>query len=77
LPLLGLFVKNHTLLLLGDFMKLRIALEEKMYDKRIRDRLLAEGKISKEDIKKYLDKLSDDTNGSTTVDAVEEKESIQ
>ena len=55
-------------------MKLRIALDEKMLDKRIRDRLLAEGKITKEDIKKYLDKLPDDASHSTTVDAEENQD---
>jgi hypothetical protein len=36
-------------------MKLRLAREEKLMDARLRDRLLAEGQISKEDVKKYLD----------------------
>jgi len=42
-------------------MKLRLALEEKLMDVRVRDRLLAEGKITKEDVKKYLDTLNDET----------------
>lgn len=39
-------------------MKLRLALEDKMMDVRLRDRLLADGKISKADIDKYIDGLS-------------------
>lgn len=43
-------------------MKLRLALEEKLLDVRLRDRLLAEGKITKEDVQKYLETLPDDTS---------------
>ena len=57
-------------------MKLRLALEEKLLDVRVRDRLLAEGKISKEDLKKYLDGLSDETKNSVPLDQ-EEKGTIQ
>jgi polyhydroxyalkanoate synthesis regulator phasin len=46
-------------------MKLRLALEEKLMDVRVRDRLVAEGKISKEELKKYMDTLNDD--GKTAV----------
>jgi polyhydroxyalkanoate synthesis regulator phasin len=54
-------------------MKLRLALEEKLMDARLRDRLLAEGKISKEDVKKYLDSLSDETKNSVPLDHEEPK----
>jgi hypothetical protein len=49
-------------------MKLRLALEEKLLDLRVRDRLLAENKISKEDVKKYLDNLADDNKNSVPLD---------
>jgi hypothetical protein len=57
-------------------MKLRLALEEKLLDVRVRDRLLAENKISKEDLKKYLDNLSDDTKNAVPLDH-EESNQIQ
>jgi hypothetical protein len=50
-------------------MKLRIALEEKMLDVRLRDRLMAEGKVNKEEIKKYLEKLPDDADKAISLDA--------
>ncbi len=52
-------------------MKLRLALEEKLMDVRLRDRLLAEGKITKEELKKYLDSLSDDAKNSVSLDQEE------
>ena len=54
-------------------MKLRLALEEKLLDARLRDRLLAEGKISKDDIKKYLDSLPDDAKTAVPLDQEEAK----
>lgn len=54
-------------------MKLRIALEEKLMDVRVRDRLLAEGKITKEDVKKYLDSMSDETKNAVPLDHEEPK----
>ncbi|MGE3608547.1 MAG: hypothetical protein AB7I27_03075 [Bacteriovoracaceae bacterium] len=49
-------------------MKLRLALEEKLMDVRVRDRLLAEGKITKEDVKKYLDTLADEGKNAVPLD---------
>ena len=49
-------------------MKLRLALEEKKMDVRVRDRLVAEGKISKEELKKYTDALPDDTKTAVPLD---------
>ncbi len=40
-------------------MKLRLALEEKNYDIRLRDRLLAEGKLKQEDLKEFLENTED------------------
>lgn len=54
-------------------MKLRLALEEKLLDVRVRDRLLAEGKITKEDVKKYLDNLADETTNAVPLDNEEAK----
>jgi polyhydroxyalkanoate synthesis regulator phasin len=54
-------------------MKLRLALEEKLMDARLRDRLLAEGKISKEEVKKYLETLPDETKNAVPLDHEEVK----
>ncbi len=54
-------------------MKLRLALEEKLMDARLRDRLLAEGKISKEEVKKYVDSLPDDAKSAVPLDPEEAK----
>ncbi len=58
-------------------MKLRLALEEKLLDLRVRDRLLAENKISKEDVKKYLDTLADDNKNSVPLDQDEAAKNLQ
>lgn len=42
-------------------MKLRIALDEKLMDVRVRDRLLAEGKVTKKEIDDFLASLPDDS----------------
>lgn len=57
-------------------MKLRLALEEKLMDVRVRDRLVAEKKIPKDDLKKYLDSLPDDTKNAVPLDQ-EEARNIQ
>lgn len=41
-------------------MKLRLALEDKLMDSRIRDRLVAEGKISKKEVDAYLQNLAEE-----------------
>jgi len=50
-------------------MKLRQALEEKLLDVRLRDRLLAEGKITKEEIQKMLKGLSDDADKAVALES--------
>ena len=50
-------------------MKLRLALEEKLLDVRLRDRLLAEGKITKEDIQKMLKNLPDDADKAVALES--------
>lgn len=55
-------------------MRLSRALEEKLMDVRLRDKLLAEGKITKEEVKKFLDSMGDETKNSTYTDEVQEEE---
>jgi hypothetical protein len=52
-------------------MKLRLALEEKLMDVRVRDRLIAEKKIGKEELKKYMDSLADETKNAIPLDQEE------
>lgn len=58
-------------------MKLRLALEEKLLDVRVRDRLIAEGKITKEEVKKYLDGLADESNNSVPLEQEENSGNLQ
>lgn len=58
-------------------MKLRQALEEKQLDLRLRDRLLAENKIAKEDIQKFLKNLPDDAARAVSLDQTEENKTRQ
>ncbi|MDA8793714.1 hypothetical protein N9N67_10725 [Bacteriovoracaceae bacterium] len=43
-------------------MRLRKALDEKLMDLRLRDRLVAEGKISAAEVEKFLSQIPDSTN---------------
>lgn len=45
-------------------MKLRLALEDKLMDSRLRDRLVAEGKITKKDVDNYLQNLAEEDSSS-------------
>lgn len=54
-------------------MRLKIANEEKLVDVRLRDRLLAQGKITKEQLKKHLDNLPDDAKNAVPLDQEEAK----
>ncbi len=45
-------------------MKLAQALEEKIMDTRLMDRLLAEGKLTKKQVDDYLSKIEDSSEGS-------------
>ena len=49
-------------------MRLSRALQEKLMDVRLRDKLLAEGKLTKEEVKKFLDGIGDETKNSTYTD---------
>ncbi len=46
-------------------MRLSEALRDKTFDVRLHDKMLAEGKLSLEEIKKYLTSLPDDTKSVT------------
>ena len=46
-------------------MRLSRALQEKLMDVRLRDKLIAEGKVTKEEVKKYLDAMADETKNAT------------
>jgi len=43
-------------------MRLRVALDEKLMDVRLRDKLLAEGKITKQKVDEYLKSLPDESD---------------
>lgn len=55
-------------------MRLSRALTEKLMDVRLRDKLLAEGKITKEEIKKFLETMPDETKNATFTDESGEEE---
>ena len=52
-------------------MRLSRALQEKIMDVRLRDKLVGEGKLTKEEVKKYLDSLNDETKNATWTDSEE------
>lgn len=49
-------------------MRLSRALEEKVLDLRLRDKLIAEGKVTKAQVEEYLNSLSDEDSNVTTTD---------
>jgi polyhydroxyalkanoate synthesis regulator phasin len=55
-------------------MRLSRALVEKLMDVRLRDKLLAEGKITKEDVKKFLDSTPDEQKNAAYTDENSEEE---
>ncbi len=55
-------------------MRLSRALKEKLYDVRLRDKLLAEGKLSQEELQTYLKSLPDDEKNLTWTETEEETE---
>ncbi|OUR97022.1 hypothetical protein A9Q84_11865 [Halobacteriovorax marinus] len=54
-------------------MRLNKALNDKLLDKRLRDKLVSEGKLPKADVEKFLNDLPDDAANMTTTDEVDEK----
>jgi polyhydroxyalkanoate synthesis regulator phasin len=55
-------------------MRLSRALQEKLMDVRLRDKLLAEGKLTKEEVKKFLDTMPDETKNASYTHENEEEE---
>ena len=49
-------------------MLLKMALQDKELDLRLRDRLVAEGKVSQADVDKYLTTLPDDAGNFVKID---------
>ena len=55
-------------------MRLSRALKQKELDLRLRDKLVAEGKLSKNDVDKFLNDLSDDSSNMTAASVEKEEE---
>ncbi len=55
-------------------MRLSRALQEKLMDVRLRDKLLAEGKVTKEQVKKFMDGIADEQKNATFTDEQEDEE---
>jgi hypothetical protein len=53
-------------------MRLARALDDKKYDVRLRDKLVADKKLERKDVETYMKDLEDDTTRSTTTGEVEE-----
>lgn len=49
-------------------MRLSRALQEKLMDVRLRDKLLAEGKLTKEEVQKFLASTADEAKNATYTD---------
>lgn len=58
----------------GANMRLSRALEEKVMDVRLRDKLVAEGKLTKEQVAKYLADIPDETDNSIYTEDVEDQD---
>ncbi|GEM_PF-1028185 len=52
-------------------MRLSKALQDKELDKRLRDKLVAEGKLSKADVENFINNLPDDAVNMTTTEEAE------
>lgn len=51
-------------------MRLARALQEKLMDVRLRDKLIAEGKVTKEQVQTYLNSLEDSSNNATFTNVI-------
>ncbi len=58
-------------------MKLRMALDDKMLDLRLRDRLVSEGKVTKAQVDEFLTGLSDEEGNYIHVDEKKESKSTE
>jgi len=54
-------------------MRLNRALNDKILDKRLRDKLVTEGKLSKAEVEKFLNDLPDDSANMTTTDEIDDQ----
>lgn len=54
-------------------MRLSRALQDKIMDLRLRDKLVAEGKLSKAQVDEYLTALNDETTNAVYTDEVSKK----
>ncbi|PIK15318.1 hypothetical protein [Halobacteriovorax sp. JY17] len=57
-------------------MRLSKALEDKMLDKRLRDKLVAEGKLTAAEVEKFLTSLPDDGANLTTTEEADGRNSV-
>ena len=53
-------------------MRLARALDDKKYDIRLRDKLVADKKLERKEVEKYMGDLEDDGSRATTTGEVEE-----
>ena len=58
-------------------MRIAQALKEKLMDVRLRDKLIAEGKVTKEEVEKYMADLPDETNRLVYTEQIEKKAVIE
>mgnify|MGYP001363253963 CR=1 FL=1 len=58
-------------------MRIAQALKEKLMDVRLRDKLIAEGKVTQEDVEKYLHELEDQTTKLLYTDQVEIQSGVE
>ena len=58
-------------------MRIAQALKEKLMDVRLRDKLIAEGKVSAEEVEKYIADLPDETNRLVYTEQIEKKAVIE
>ena len=54
-------------------MRIAQALKEKLVDVRLRDKLLAEGKVSKKEVEEYLNSVPDETNRLVYTEQIENR----
>ncbi|MFZ4714164.1 MAG: hypothetical protein ACOYL6_10645 [Bacteriovoracaceae bacterium] len=58
-------------------MKLKMALDEKQLDLRLRDRLVAEGKLTKETLDKAIAALPDDAKNAVEMGSDDHSKNVQ
>lgn len=52
-------------------MRLSAAIKNKLMDVRLRDKLVSEGKVTKEEVAQYMSELADETSNATDTLSVE------